>query len=752
MTDKQESKWFRKKRTGITILLLLGAIVLFPLVFQSIVAVAEDEFKEEGSVVHAFYPSFAVYSEQIQKYIDEVDSLSFAWSRIDVSNPGELNTVRGKNGNQSFYYPKDYMTPIKYAKETNKPIQLNIYMGGSDCNKLLPYPDLRELMIQAIVDSMTKDITEGEQIYYDGVVIDFEGLRDTDGKKNPILYEGLPISTYFTQFLTDLRTEFDMLGKKLYVAVNPRLYFDGFDYTQILRIADRIILMAHDYEPVEKLTKNQVQQYTGYNSMNPSYSMAPILMIRKALNDIQSAASNKEELSKVWLQICFDSAQWKYDVNGPEGWETLEPSSLSRQGRGTPLYKFIKDRVDNTDGYAENLTYGYNNELQTPYIQFYNKSDKSWNVVLYEDSNSLLAKINLAKGYGLGGISIWSLYNVPDYNDSTGKKYYLDGWTTILEEMRNFHILTADSNKNVSFTDIAVEQAVRDKLGKVSGDITKRDVLDIYRLKLPNGVKSLKDLSQFENLEYLDASNLSLKDITPIKNLTSLRSLYLQRNEIADISPIKKLKDLEIVSLNGNLLETIDSLSGLTGLRELYLRENRIADITPLNKLTKLNVLEIGGNKIKKADAISNLKKLQKLSMDNNEISNIKGLKGLTALRSLNLSNNKISDLQHLEKLTKLEVLHLQRNSISDLTHLSGMKKLKELSLNGNKVSDLKPLGKLTSIEKLYLKENKIKTITSLKGLKLLKELYLSENQITDFAPVSELYAQLNGKCDFIVE
>jgi len=680
--------------------------------------------------LHAFYPSSAAFSEQIQNYIDNVDSLSFAWSRIDSENPGILNTVKGKNGNMSFYYPDNFIQPVEYAKRKGKSIQLSIYMNRSDCIELLPYEDKRTAMIKAILDNMQADITQGKEIYYDGVVIDFEGLRNTDGDNTPIRYEGKQISTYFTQFLTELKTQLTSMGKKLYVAVNPGLYYDGYDYSDILDVADRIIMMAHDYEPTERLQKGQVQQYTGYDALEPVYSMAPIQLVRQALNEMQNAASDSSELSKVWLQITFDSAQWQFDVNDAEGWENLDDFSLSREGRLTPLYKSIKARVDNTDGHGQKITYGYNNELQSPYIQYYNSSDKSWNIILYEDSNSISAKIDLAKTYGLGGISLWSLANVPDYTDSKGMKFQLDGWTTIIGEMNTYYEQPAESCEYVNFMDDVVEQAVYEKIDKISGKITVSDLQGIYRLKLPKGVKSLKDLKYLTNLEYLDSQQLGIKDITPIGNLKNLRVLYLERNKISDISVLKKLKNLEVLSLNGNQVVSLNSLSSLKKLQKLYLRENKIESVISLSNLSKLEILEIGVNSIKKIDALKNLKKLRQLALD----------------------NNNITDLQALKSLTGLKTLYLQRNFISNIKSLSGLKNLKVISLNGNKVYDLEPLTKLTLLEKLYLKDNKITNIAPLKQLTGLKEMYLDGNPISDYSPVRKLYSNSDFSCDFKIE
>ncbi len=685
---------------------------------------------QAGGELHAFYPSNAVFNAKMKQYIDSVDSLSFAWSRFDAAEPGVLNIIKGKNGNSGFYYPANFNLPVEYAKSKNKSLQLNIYMDSDDCIRLLPYQEQRAVMIKAIADQLTAEIIPDKGITYDGVVIDFEGLRDTGNQGFPLLYEGEPISAHYIQFLNELRVQLEPLSKKLYTAVNPGLYYDGFDYDSILELSDRVILMAHDYEPTEKLEKRQAEQYTGLNALDPVYSMAPIRLVRQALDEMSAAASDPSELKKVWLQITFDSAQWQYDVNSAAEWETLKDSTLSREGRLTPLYQSIKDRVDNKDGKGVKISYGYNQELQTPYIQYFHSSDRSWNIILYEDSNSIGAKTELAGVYGLGGISVWSLANVPDYTDANGIKYHLDGWTALLDRMKTFGEPTQYSRKTVSFKDMAVEKAVREKLGKRTGKITVFDIQGIYRLKLRGGVKSLTDLKLLTRLEYLDAGQLGIKDITAISSLTELKVLYLQRNQVSDLKPLKKLKKLEVLSLNGNRITSLTQLSSLSNLTELYLRENKITDITALSKLKQLEILELGENSISKAEAV----------------------KGLTTLKLLSLDNNKISDLKVLSGLTGLEELYLQRNSISSIGPLSALRNLRLISLNGNRISDLKPLTNLASLEKLYLKENRIKSVAPLQGLTKLTELYLGGNLITDYMPLKKLSGKSGFLCDFIVQ
>jgi len=603
----------------------------------------------KGSL-HAFYPTNAVFSEQIKSYMDDADSISFAWSRIDAENPDIINGTKGLNGNQSFYYPSDYIEPIKYAKAQGKTIQLNIYMDQSDGILLLPYADKREAMIQGILQSLTTETAQGNGIYFDGVVIDFEGLRNTDSMGNQILHEGKSISFWFNQFLTELRTELEPLSKTLYVAVNPGQYYDGYDYAAIIDTADQVILMAHDYEPTQALQKYQVQQYTGYDVIEPLNSMAPILMIREALMEISEAVTDDTALAKVWLQITFDTAQWRFNADSKAAWEKLPSSTMSREGRLTPLYKSVKARVDNADGYGVGITYGYNNELQTPYIEYFNSSDKSWNVILYEDSTSISAKIMLAEDFGLGGISLWSLANVPDYDDATGMKYHLDGWTTITEQMSVFGQDT-EADAAIIFKDTAVEQAVRDKLMKPEGSITLSDVKSIYRLKLPQGVKSLTDLTKLTNLEYLDAQQLGIKSITPLTKLTNLRVLYLQQNQISDLSPLKALTKLRKLVLNNNKITDITALKKLTNLETLYLQRNSISSITALSGLKKLTLLSLNGNQIVYLKSISKLTALEKLYLRENKITSVAALQSLSNLKELYLSGNKITNYSLLKSI-----------------------------------------------------------------------------------------------------
>lgn len=576
-------------RTLICMILVLA--MAFGFVFPVAPVAQAAEVKELD--LHAFYPSRATFSDSIKKYIDSLDSVSFLWGRFYGDLTGGINTTYGKNGNTDFYYPDDYIDVLKYAKSKNKSIQMGIFSDSANAEKILPYKEQRDKAIQAIADLMKSDISKGSNIFFDGVVIDIEGLN------------GQKMSGFFNQFLKELKQSLTKINKKLYVAVNSLLYYSGYDYSTISQVADKMIIMAHDYEPSTKLTKEQVMQYTGYDSLYPIDSLAPIKQIQRVMEDVKKYVS-KSNLKKIMLQISFDAGQWRFQVPKGSTWKKLGKKALSLEELSHPTYKMLYDRIINKDGNGKSITYGYNYELESPFMQYFNTSNNTQNICLYENSRSVAVKIDISKQYGIGGISLWSLSNVPDYTSSTAKGYGLDVWDTIIKSL---YKTVPVSQVKATFTDKVVEKAVREKIAKPSGTLYRSDLAKVYRLKIPAGYKSLNDLKQLFNLEYLDLSSTKLTSVSALASLKNLRVLYLYKNSIKDISPLKGLTKLEVLSINSNKVSNISALAGMTNLTELYIRENTITDYSPVTKLKNLNILYLKGNKLTNYTKLQTIKK-----------------------------------------------------------------------------------------------------------------------------------------------
>tara|TARA_Y100001954_G_scaffold127093_1_gene136270 strand:- start:2405 stop:2968 length:564 start_codon:yes stop_codon:yes gene_type:complete len=102
-------------------------------------------------------------------------------------------------------------------------------------------------------------------------------------------------------------------------------------------------------------------------------------------------------------------------------------------------------------------------------------------------------------------------------------------------------------------TEPIVEKAIREKLKKPTGELTKADYEKVTRLVLNGeGLTSLKGLEK----------------------LTQLKTLYLIGNQLTSVKELEKLTQLTWLNLNGNKLTDVKGLENLDQLKDLDLYNN----------------------------------------------------------------------------------------------------------------------------------------------------------------------------------
>jgi hypothetical protein len=179
----------------------------------------------------------------------------------------------------------------------------------------------------------------------------------------------------------------------------------------------------------------------------------------------------------------------------------------------------------------------------------------------------------------------------------------------------------------VTFPDAGLESAIRDEIGKPTGDIYQSDL---------------------DSLNFLFAFEYDISSLLGIEHCGNLSYLILGYNRIIDISSLSSLTNLIFLDLQNNIVSNSTGLGGLTKLEELYLNSNRISDISPLSTLTNLTNLNLGDNLISSLDPIAGLTKLEELGLQGNQISNITSLTPLIQLDDLRLSHNLVDDISPL--------------------------------------------------------------------------------------------------------
>jgi len=243
-----------------------------------------------------------------------------------------------------------------------------------------------------------------------------------------------------------------------------------------------------------------------------------------------------------------------------------------------------------------------------------------------------------------------------------------------------FPISVAMAQEIVTFPDPNLETAIREAIGKPTGDIYQSDLVGLTGLDASSrGIVNLTGLEHCTSLNWLSLNNNQISDISPLSNLTNLGGwLNLHNNKISDISPLSNLTILWSLHLEFNQISDVSPLANLNHLDLLWIFENRISDISPLSNLANLKTLAISWNAITDISPLSSLTNLEGLYLYNTggednakyRISDISVLSNLTKLRYLGLTGNRISDISALANLTSLDVLYLGSNQITDIQPL----------------------------------------------------------------------------------
>jgi len=309
------------------------------------------------------------------------------------------------------------------------------------------------------------------------------------------------------------------------------------------------------------------------------------------------------------------------------------------------------------------------------------------------------------------------------------------------------------------------------------------------------------------NLRLLILFDNGITDISPLRGLTKLEVLQIEKNRISDISPLDGMPQLSELNLSDNLVSDFNPLYGLPNLKVLQIQRNAAQDVSVLAELAgrleqkdfdpnqplELNPWSGGGpgnNDIKGGDpdmlqpedpdkvikfpdkvlerrireaigkpegkiTAGDAALVEELFLGNewqqkfpkgSQIADLSGIEHFINLKRLDISFNKIKDVKKLSGLTRLEYLKAFGNQISNVAPLKDLVNLNNLNIGGNKLTKIDALAGLTKLTQLYLNDNKLTSIGALTEMKDLSILHLNNNKIKDFSPILSIYPQLVEK------
>lgn len=338
-----------------------------------------EKYTHTTDWVNGFYAISSYSQLALTKHMNTV---SAGWSRMTWDGSSAALATTSANSNE-YCIPSGYDAVTGYLADNGTALNLSVFMDASgNIAGMLASAAGRTQAVNAIVNELTVSYKAIGKNPYSGVTIDFEGLRSS-AKAN------------YNAFLTELATAVHGLNKTLCVCVSPVLttgsYYDGYDYRTIGNLADKVILMAYDYD-----TRN-LSSYVG-TTYYKTAATAPVDQVYESLRAITNASSGVADLSKIALGFSCKNVAWKIDGSG---------KLLS----GTPANP-SNDTVTTRLKQASTVK-GWSSVYQMPYAVYQTESGEKW-FLWYENDASVKAKLELAKLFGIDSISLWRLGTIPD--------------------------------------------------------------------------------------------------------------------------------------------------------------------------------------------------------------------------------------------------------------------------------------------------------------------------------------------------
>lgn len=333
---------------------------------------------------HAFY---AISSYSQLELAKTFDAVSLGWSRLVFSpeTGADLETTSA-GGTNEYAVPSGYEEAVRALEDAGVKLHLSVYMNnsGGALATMLADPNARTAAADAILAELERTYDALGYNPYTGVTLDLEGLRAAQRAD-------------YTSFLTELDSRLERAGKTLYVAVQPAtadgVYYDGYDYRAIGELADKVILMAHDY------SARSMEGFVG-TKYHETAALAPIGSVYYSLRAVCDDATGVADRSKVVLAVSIANQAWEVDAEG-------------RLTSPVPLYPTTATVYSRLAGGAE---MGWSETYQSPYLRYV--TEEGQNIFLwYEDQRSVEAKVDLARMFGVTGVSLWRLGIIPDYQD-----------------------------------------------------------------------------------------------------------------------------------------------------------------------------------------------------------------------------------------------------------------------------------------------------------------------------------------------
>ena len=236
------------------------------------------------------------------------------------------------------------------------------------------------------------------------------------------------------------------------------------------------------------------------------------------------------------------------------------------------------------------------------------------------------------------------------------------------------YIWFTQEQKSDPASQIIIRQAAAKQLAKDPNDLTDEDFAKITFLGVSTfsstiGLANIKLLEKFTNLKLLSLENISYAQNSVPKwmsVLSKLGILNLKERFALDLSPIRKLNTLETLYIWNTPVKDIKPITNLTNLQLLSFVNAPVTNFKPLKDMVNLKVLSITGPALSNLESVKNLVHLKELHLCGSYLSNLepvsklKNLEKLSLFECSNIGDEQIKNLQRT--LPNLKISNMRSN------------------------------------------------------------------------------------------
>ena len=257
-------------------------------------------------------------------------------------------------------------------------------------------------------------------------------------------------------------------------------------------------------------------------------------------------------------------------------------------------------------------------------------------------------------------------------------------------------------------------------------------VEDLAIDSVPSG--QLNNLSSLVNITSLQIRNTSInaEELKMIGSLPNLKRLILSNCGLTTASGLETAVGLEYLDLSQNTIRDLSPLANMTQLQDLYLNHNAINDLTQIAGLNKLARLDVSYNLLEALNPIFTCPELMYLNAGNNKITSIAGIDRLASLQIFSFANNTIQDISPISSCTGITQLDISENMIADISSLSALVKLDTLNFSRNVVTELPAFEKECALITIDGSHNQLTSLSALEGLENLNNVFMDYNEELD--------------------